>query len=183
MELHIIHLPHRSDRLTLLNQEFETQNITAYKIWNGIIHPSNPATGISQAHKQIVRYALENGLPEILIGEDDLKFTAPGAFDYYLQQKPTEYDLYLGGISYGQLNSDNTVNDFSGTLLYMVHERFYQTFLSIPEDKNLDRSLKHKGKYIVCDPQPVIEHYGYSDHLKGYFDYSEFFEARNLFGR
>jgi hypothetical protein len=181
--LNIIHLSHRLDRLVLLKQELESQYITAYKLWDGIIYPGNTATGISRAHKHVVQHALENDLPEVLIGEDDLKFTAPGAFNYFLQQKPPEFDLYLGGISYGKLDNNQTVGDFAGLLLYIVDKRFYQTFLSMPEEKNLDRSLKNEGKYIVCDPQPVIEHGGHSDHLKVYMDHSDFFETRNLFGR
>jgi hypothetical protein len=38
-----------------------------------------------------------------------------------------------GGISYGLIGEDQTVSDFSGTHLYMIHESFYDTFLSIPK--------------------------------------------------
>jgi len=182
MTLNIIHLPYRIDRLILLEQEFKSENIINYKIWDGITCPGKPQTGISKAHKQVVRYALENHLPEILIGEDDLHFTVMGAFNHFLIQKPAEYDLYLGGISYGKLSNDKLVDDFAGLLLYMVHERFYETFLSIDEDKHLDRALKHRGRYVVCDPQPVVEHSGYSDNQKEYMDASVFFQNRNLFG-
>jgi len=165
----------------LLEHELNSENITRYRLWDGIVCPGKVQTGIAKAHKQIVRYAKEKNLPEILIGEDDLHFCAPGAFNYFLSQKPTDYDLYLGGLSNGKLSKDKLVDDFAGLLLYMVHERFYETFLAIVEDKHLDRSLKFKGKYVVCDPQPVIEHSGYSDNMKEYVDASIFFSGRNLF--
>ena len=117
MVLNIIHLPHRTDRLKLLNQELIEQNILDYKIWDGIIDKSIPQKGISQAHKQIVKYAQEEKLSEILIAEDDLYFTAKGAFDYFLKNKPSDFDIYLGGIHEGKVKQDNTVADFSGTTL------------------------------------------------------------------
>jgi len=182
MTLHIIHLPERIDRLELLQKELEQESITDYKIWNGIVDPSKTARGISRSHKQIVRFALENGLTEVLIGEDDLHFTAPGAFAYFMSQKPTDYDIYLGGPSHGKLDAANKVNDFAGLLLYVIHHRFYETFLSIPENQHIDRGLRYKGEFIVCNPWPVIEHSGYSDNLKEYCDSSIFYGHRKLFG-
>lgn len=181
MVLNIIHLPHRFDRLALLQRELESENITEVRIWGGIICIENPCTGISRAHKQVVQYAMESNLPEILIGEDDLHFSSRGAFNYFMHQKPIEYDLYLGGLSGGKVSRDKLVDDFSGLLLYMVHARFYKTFLSIDETKNLDRALKFHGRYVVCDPQPVVEHEGYSDNLKAFEDFHACFKDRNLF--
>lgn len=183
MTLHIINLPHRTDRLLKLREELADQGITDFRIWDGIIHPTSPKTGISQAHKQIIQYALEKELSEILIAEDDVKFTAPGAFAHFMINKPKLYDLYLGGISYGNLKEDKTVEDFAGLLLYMVHERFYRTFLSINEKQHIDRGLRDKGRYIVCDPQPAIEQDGHSDNWNQYFEGAIFYKNRRLFGR
>lgn len=182
MTLHIIHLPHRTDRWELLLKEFQQESITDYKIWNGIVDSSKAAKGISRSHKQIVQFALENEYPEVLIGEDDLHFTAPGAFAYFLGEKPTDYDIYLGGPSHGKLDSANKVKDFAGLLLYIIHRRFYETFLSIPDDQHIDRGLRCKGEFIVCNPWPVIEHSGYSDNLKEYCDASIYYGHRQLFG-
>jgi hypothetical protein len=183
MTLHIIHLSRRTDRLSQLQEELTRQGVEEYRIWEGIIDPLCPYRGISKAHKEIVAFALEQKYPKILIGEDDLKFTAPGAMNYFLQMEPPEYDLYLSGISYGHINDDQMVNDFSGTYLYMIRETFYQTFLSLPETGDIDRKLKGLGRYIVCNPFVAIQHDGFSDNTKRYMDYSPYFFGRNLFGR
>jgi hypothetical protein len=182
MRLNIIHLFHRTDRWKLLMREITEQEITKYKIWSGIIDESLPCRGISQAHKQIVKDAKKNKLPEVLIGEDDLHFTAPGAFDFFLRNKPSDYDIYLGGIVYGKIMEDNTVDDFSGNTLYLVNERFYDTILSVPEEYHLDRALKCRGKFIVSNPFVVIPQNGYSDNHKREFNYLSYLKGRKLFG-
>lgn len=182
MILHIIHLPERQDRLVLLKAELEQQNIQNFRIWEGVRNIENPKKGISIAHKKIVQFARETQLPAVLIGEDDLKFTATGAFDFFLRNIPQNYDIYLAGIIYGKLKPDNSVDDFSGTMLYVLHQRFYDIFLSIPEDQHLDRALALKGKYIVCNPMAAIQHNGYSDNSKRYYNYEPYVRNRRLYG-
>lgn len=106
-----------------------------------------------------------------MIAEDDIKFTARGAFDYFIKNEPQEYDLYLGGIIYGNINSDNTVCDFAGTHFYKIKQKFYDTFLSIPEGKDIDRLLANKGKFIVCNPFVAIQNNGFSDNQKRHQNY------------
>ena len=171
MTIHIIHLPHRNDRYKLLLKELESQHIKDFRIWEGIVDTEIISRGISRAHKQIVRHAKALQLPDVLIAEDDLHFTAPGAFQYFLDNKPVDYDIYLGGITWGWIGENNEVNDFSGITLYMVNENFFDRFLSIPADKDLDRQLRHKGKFIVCNPMVVIQHDGFSDNHKRYFSF------------
>ncbi len=181
MQLNIIHLPQRRDRWQILMKELYQQGIANYKVWDGILDTHNTAKGISKSHKQIVKYAKYNNLPEVLIAEDDLKFTDKEAFKFYLHRKPIDYDLYLGSIYLGELAQDNTVRDFSGLIFYTVNQRFYETFLSIPEHDNLDRLLRNTGKFIVCNPFTVIQHNGVSDNAKQYCNYDHYLEGRILF--
>ena len=181
MLLNVIHLAKRADRFDLLKKELHSQNIKKHKIWDGIIDPNIPVRGISQAHKQIVRYAQRKKLPEILIGEDDLHFTEEVAFQFFINNKPLDYDIYLGGILEGKIKKDNTVIDFSGLTFYLINERFYNIFLSMPENFNLDRALRNKGKFIVCNPFVVVQHNGFSDNVKQFCNYDEYFKDRNLF--
>jgi hypothetical protein len=180
MTLHVIHLSRRRDRLDTLQEELLAQGVEEYRIWEGLEDPLYPYRGISKAHKQVVGFAREQKYPKILIGEDDLKFTAPGALAYFLKKEPPVYDLYLGGISYGSINDDQTVNDFSGTHLYMIRESFYQTFLSLPETGDIDRKLKGLGRYIVCNPFVALQHNGFSDNTKRFMDYGPYFSGRSL---
>jgi hypothetical protein len=182
MILNIIHLSNRVDRWDLLQKELQQQNIIEYKIWNGIVDPILILRGISKAHKQIIKDAKEKNLPEVLIGEDDLYFTAKDAFQFFMDNKPSDYDIYLSGVLYGRIKSDNTIADFSGATLYMVSERFYETFLSVPENIHIDRALRNMGKFVVCNPFVVIQHNGFSDNKKQYCNYEPLLKNRKLFG-
>ncbi|MBS1520577.1 MAG: hypothetical protein JST50_06245 [Bacteroidetes bacterium] len=177
----IIHLSHRRDRLDLLKGELQNQNIFEYKMWDGIIDPTIPARGISQAHKQIVKYARKEKMSEILIVEDDIHFTAEGAFQFFINNKPPDYDIFLGSIYEGNIRKDNTVDDFSGLTIYIINERFYDIFISAPENVNLDRALYNKGKFVVCNPFIAIQHNGFSDNLKRFCNYEECLNGRTLY--
>jgi len=180
--LNIIHLNHREDRFQLLQNQLITTRIKTC-IWPGIEDAKNPEKGIAKAHKQIVAYANHQKLPAITIAEDNILFTAPGAFDYYLKHEPEDYDLYLGSTYYGNIKEDNTIDDFAGLILYTIHQRFYKTFLSIPEEGHFDRALAYKGKYVVCNPFVALQHNGFSDNKKKYIDYNWCMKDRELFVR
>lgn len=181
MQLHIIHLKARKDRAQLLEQQLLEQNITNYKIWEGIEDNENPKRGIAKAHKQIIKWASNQNLPSILIAEDDIKFTARQAFEYFIKNEPNDFDLYLGGITHGKIDTDNSVTDFAGTHFYKINQKFYKTFLLLPEDKDIDRSLAHKGKFIVCNPFIAIQQNGFSDNQKKYQNYELYIQNRQLF--
>lgn len=121
---------------------------------------------ISRAFKQIVRYAKENNLPMVCIGEDDLIFTAPGAWKYYLDNMPDEFDIFFGGIYAGQLEGNRIVNGYSGHTLITVHKNFYDFFLSANENDHLDRFFGNycfEKKFIVCLPFVCKQNGGYSE--------------------
>ena len=70
MKLHIIHLEHRTDRTNELEEELASQGITDYMFWQGFHDMEKPSRGIAKAHQQIVAWAADKSLPEVLIGED-----------------------------------------------------------------------------------------------------------------
>jgi hypothetical protein len=181
MTLNIIHLPHRIDRLELLKNDLITQEIVDYRIWDGILDEEKPFRGIAQAHKRIIAWARDQNLPKVMIAEDDIKFTAKGAFKHFLNYEPRDYDMYLAGTYFGQIDTDNSILDFSGTMLYIIQQQFYDTFLSLPEKTNFDRELASKGKYIVCNPFTAIQHPGYSDNRKAVVDFDKYLRGRKLF--
>lgn len=53
MQLNIIHLKQRIDRLELLEKQLFEQNIEDYKFWEGVVDEKNPKRGIAKAHKQL----------------------------------------------------------------------------------------------------------------------------------
>lgn len=179
MTVNIIHDKDRKDRWRLLQQEIATHNLDV--VYWPAVHHHNPRTGISRAHKQIVQWARDSRLPEILIAEDDFRLTAPGAFQYYISQKPEVYDIYLGGTLFGKQDRENKVRRFAGTHFWMIHSRFYNTILSLNEGLNIDTAVQKKGLFYVCDPMVAIVHDSYSDRLKAFTDHRKYFEGRKLF--
>jgi GT2 family glycosyltransferase len=165
MELHIIHLPHRTDRLQFLKQEIAEQEIANYRIWNGIT-TAIPSNGIARAHQQIITYAKANRMTEIMIAEDDIHFTAPGAFNFFIRHRPVVYDIYLGGILWRDTKDHETLVDFCGLALYMIHEKFYDKFLGLTGDMDIDRELAGKGNFTLCQPMVAMQYNGYSDNRK-----------------
>ena len=126
---------------------------------------------------------MDETFPEVLVAEDDIHFTSPGAFRLFLDNKPIEYDIYLGGIIWGKIKEDNSVDDFSGNTLYMVNSRFYSTILSVSEEKDFDRVVANKGKFFVCKPMVVVQHNGYSDNQKRHIDFDPYIRRTKLYGR
>ena len=190
-ELHVLHLPERIDREELFMREFCQQGIATYRIWPGIKHDVVFA-GISAAHKQIVRYAKTVGLKSIVICEDDIKFTHPTSFEYYLKNTPEDFDLYLGSVYMGTLNPDNTVDDFSGLTLYTVHERYYDKFLATPQMNHIDRAQaeqdpdnpairKPRGIFKVCYPYAAIQYLTFSNQHNSVVDHRVWLQGRRLY--
>ena len=124
---------------------------------------------ISRAFKQIIRYAKQMNLRMVTIAEDDMKFTSAGAWQYYLDNLPDDFDIYSGGIYHGQLLENRIVNGYSGNTLITVHERFYDFFLQADEKQHLDNWLGNfafEKRYIVCLPFVVRQIGGYSENKK-----------------
>lgn len=165
MTINIIYTPNPDpykDRWQSLSQELASQNITDFRIWPGIIDKIMPFRGVSKAHKQIVKWAKETGLDQIMIAEDDIKFTCQRSFQYFLDNKPIDFDLYLSSVYHGKIESDNTITEFCGLTLYIIHSRFYNDFLKITEQNHLDMSLKNTGKFVVCNPFIAVQRNGWS---------------------
>lgn len=161
MILNIITLPERKEQI---KSEVDRLGITAI-YWPAIILPST-VQAISRSHKLIVHFAMENNMPEIAIAEDDCIFTSLNSFQYFLDNKPEDFDIYLGNHYSGVKRKDNTLYGFTGLTIYIIHSRYYRQFLSTPDTKNIDRAQDGKGKFIVCQPEIARQRNGYSYHRK-----------------
>ncbi len=188
--VNIISLPHRTDRRENANREANEQGFEI-KYWDGIVNQVLPFVGVAQAHIRIVQAAKMNGLDEVIIGEDDLKLTAPGAWQYYLDNKPKEFDLYLAGIyNYhgvgGTLDGNNRVKDFfCGMTLYTVPSHYYDQFLATRLMNHIDRELSKRSyidKFIVCNPMVVMQSDGFSDLKQQDCKYGDYLKGKPLFG-
>lgn len=133
--------------------------------WDAIVMPST-MRAISRSHKQIVRWAKEQGLKSIAIAEDDIYFTSLRGWKYFLDNEPDDYDIYIGGHYSGVHFPDNTVHGFTGLTLYKIADRFYDTFLNVSEFRNIDAAITGLGKFTICNPEVAKQRNGYSFHRK-----------------
>lgn len=170
--VNIIHLPRREDRMLNIIRQAETQGFE-YRLWEGI-EQGNAMRDIGDSHKQIVQFAKENGMPEILIGEDDLMFVKPGEFDRFLAEKPAQYDLYLSGIYSGDV-VNGRVKIFAGLHLYFINARYYDKFLTSRPEQHIDTGQANKGVFYVSQPFTCYQADGYSDQAKSKTDYNKKF--------
>ncbi len=179
-------LRNREERILSVVRQSKALGIKL-RIWEGeTSHEKFPCINISRAFKKIVRYAKEERLPYVTIAEDDIVFTSPHSWRYYIENIPDDFDLYLGGIYAGQLDGNRIVNGYSGHTLITVHERFYDFFLGatnetiISADSHLDVWLgKHcrEKKYVVCTPFVCKQLGGYSENKNAIMDYSTMYES------
>lgn len=190
--LNIISLPHRLDRQQSYMEEMNRQNI-AYKVWPGVTTYKEYTShrNISLSHKEIVRDAKIKGLPKVIIAEDDIRFSSAGAWKYYLENTPKEFDLYAGVIYAGEVDPQTnriiSTKGMSGTnTLYTISEKFYDFFLMTDESKHLDRELGRFGnikQYYVCNPMVCYQSGGYSDNHRKELTYETYLENIKLYGQ
>lgn len=188
----------RQDRITHIITEFANQGVEDYEFWFGKKFDP-PFTAISQSHKMIVQNAKKNGLEMCCISEDDVKFSDKGSWQYFIENIPKNFDLYLSSIYYGQINEYNIVEDFSALTLYIIHSRYYDTFLSTPENVHIDRGQckwvtlptptcetmpMPRGRFVVCNPFTSFQIEGYSDNVKRQTNYfQEYMSHRKFYAR
>lgn len=187
----IIHDPKRTDRHKLLMAELKTQNISNVNFWPAIIIDNDPITGCSESHKNIIRWAMKNQLDEVVIWEDDIKFTAPKAWYFFLHRYRTtwgRYGLFLGGSYYTkdieQLNTGVRIRTFSGSHCMIVRKELYRHILNCPPGMHLDIWISSAGSlftYYLCMPMIAIQCPGYSDIAKKPVDYSNMIPDNMIF--
>lgn len=174
------------DRHILVEQikkEMKRQGIEDYKLWPSVHIAHKPKrTGISKAHKQIVEWALIEGLPEVCIMECDVWFPANDGYEYFLKNKPDKYDLYLGGLSRGDIDENKITKRYTGQFCYFIHERYYTIFLATNEDLDIDGAQSDRGEFHVCYPYACFCYPGHSDNAEGQVDYSHLLVGIDVYG-
>ncbi len=181
--VNVINLPHRIDRMMQFDKQSKEQEFE-YKRWDGQIVQQIPFLGISKSHKSIIQYAKSSGMTSVTVSEDDTCFSSFGAWDYYCENEPNEYDIYFGSVYKSIIEKGKMNFGLSGLTLYTVHERFYDTFLSMKEMNHLDRELGRfawKYDYIVCEPMVAYQSDGWSDNKQSDEKYGYLLEGIELY--
>jgi len=181
--INCINIRRRTDRRQSAISEFNKVH-ASYLFWDGI-EGGIPKTNISQAFKNIVRFAKNNDLDKIIIAEDDISFPHPKAYQHYLDNMPEDADLYLASnYADGAVHDENFVTtNFRGMTLVTVFKRYYDTFLGVAENRHIDVALTlTRGRFIMCYPYAATQYPGYSDQRKKYCDDSLRLKKKLIFG-
>lgn len=146
--------------------ELKRQGIKDFDIWPCILDKT-VVSSISKSFKMIVEDAKEKGLSEVVIAEDDLSFPAQDGWEYFLKNKPDDFDIYIGGTYL--LNQPDSwkgpivkVDSYVGNHLIIIHEKYYDRFLQTPEDLHIDTAQEGKGDFYVCFPFAALQRPGFS---------------------
>lgn len=188
MKIFVLHDPRRptieSDRLIaeldrqgLQEEDYEMQYSILPNSFEGA--PTTTEQSINWSHKNLVQLAKLFGHLEVCILESDVMFPHPEGWKYFLENKPDHFDLYLGGVySLNQGAQDRLepgacdIHNFAGMHCYIIHSRFYEKFLSVPDDMHIDLALAGYGVYKVCYPFSAIQRQGWSANAKAEVNYN-----------
>lgn len=176
MIINVINLTHRKQRRASLIAHLEDMGCL-YRFWDGVYNPSVMGfKNVSDSHKKIVADAKQRNLKYVLIAEDDLRFSSPKSLEYFCANIPDSFDLYLGMIYSGVIQDGRVMTGFSGLQFYLIHQKFFNVFLSLPDKKHLDQSLgemAYKYEYHVCDPFICYGESGWSDNFNRQWVFKE----------
>lgn len=170
MQVHIILDNRRVERAEQCLQEVERQQIPVTRYWQPVPDTKSVVRSINLSHKAIIQYAKDNRLPEVCVLEDDVFFPAADGWQYFLRNKPSDFDIYLGGTYALEYPVTNPISRIDGFHCYIMAERFYDTFLSVPDDVHIDTVLDGKGLFHLCYPMAAIQRPAWSYNLNQFTD-------------
>lgn len=183
--INVIYDDRNADDYPRLLGEFIKQTVTPkHKFWNCIINKDSVVKSINASHKMIVNYAKDNNLPYVCIAEQDLEFTCEKSWEYFLEQMPQDFDIYLGCsyIKNAIPNSEVVDNLICGFHLYVVDQKFYDAFLSVPDDAHIDTAVGDlKGNFVFCKPFVALQRVGYSANNKTIVNYNAILQQEDIY--
>ena len=178
MKVNIIFDSRRQEKYDPLINELKNQGIANYTIWPCLIYPS-VVKSINASHKMIVKNAKDNGEPECVLMEDDCYFPAADGWKYFLDNKPEDYDLYLAATYV----VTKPLKHICGFHLYCVHEKFYEKFLSVPDESHIDTVMDSvKGDFVFCYPFAALQRPGFSANNKSVVNYNLILKKEDIYG-
>lgn len=183
-----------SRRLSAANEFIKAKG---FPIWMDAVYLKNnsPQNGIAAAHKRCVKVAKQQDWPYVIIAEDDVVFSSPDSIKHFVESManlPLDWDIFLGGI-YGSktFNHDYEniyrVTDASGFHFYAVNNRFYETFLKVEKNHNIDRwttSMNYgKANAFCIYPYVAYQANGFSENVGREVDYTFLLKDKQFYGK
>lgn len=153
-----INLDTRTDRKSFFENQMRMIGINNAKRFNAIKHNIG-AIGCSLSHLELLKYAKQQNMDHILIMEDDIMFTKPIMFTYYLNNvlaKHKNFDvLLIAGNNMGQYSRlDNfcvKISKCQTTTGYLVKSHYYDRLIRNYEEgiNNLKQHPTLMNKYAI----------------------------------
>jgi len=177
---YIINLKHRTDRYDHMVNEMKKFPIN-YEFIEGIVDDTK--TCFQSQHK-CINLAKQRKLPYVLILEDDAVFTEDALEKLEIAFKEVnelQWDMFFLGANLQSRAERVTSNLLKLTSAYaahayMVHERFYDTILNLPQICEMDvHYCNLMSIHNVYMPDPMIAYQlpSYSDLQDGFRDYNQ----------
>lgn len=123
----------------------------------------------------MVRNAMERGDKECCIFEDDIMFPAEDGWEYFLQNKPEDFDIYIGGTYL--LDEPDTwkpplvkVESYVGNHCIIIAEKYYERFLAHPDKDHIDN--QRGGDFYVCFPFAALQRSAWSSNNRATVNYN-----------
>ena len=181
MKIFLIHDPLRKDRELLFTKEFTEQGITEWELMPAVKNLAKVTLNIAEAHKNCIRRAQKENLPQCVIMEDDLAFSAPGAYNRFLEffkELPENWNVFTSG-SYDYQAAAATeslfeniikLQRFSGLHCYAVNSVYYDKFLDVNVTGHFDKLLR--GNLYMTYPMLCLQHPGFSNTVNRQVNYN-----------
>lgn len=188
--INILHDPRYINKRSEVGIEALRQDLVEYRFWEPIEDINSAIRSINLSHKQIIKWAKDKELEEVCVWEDDCMFPAKDGWDRFLKLKPKEYDLYLGGayglnkVAWGRVRKEQgivEVHNFVGLHCYFCHSRYYDKFLSVPDDQHIDTIQAGLGKFYLCYPMVALQRPGFSANNKAVVNYNSSLEEEDIY--
>lgn len=176
---YIINLKHRTDRYDHMITEMKKLPIS-YEFVDGIIDETKTCF---QSQKKCIQLAKQNNLPYVLVLEDDATFT-DNVIEIlqktFSEIQEMDWDMFFLGanLQAPAIRISDSLLKLTGAYAahaYIVHERFYDTILELPHDREMDvhyHDLMLNHNVYMCDPIIAYQLPSYSDLQSGYRDYN-----------
>jgi glycosyl transferase family 25 len=185
--VYYINLGHRTDRKEHVEKEFTILGIKKFNRF-AAIHMNNGAIGCTLSHIKVLENAKKEGLPYIMVCEDDIQFTKPTLFKDQLNgllQSGETWDVIL--IAGNNLPPYIKTNEYcvqvrqcQTTTGYIVKQDYYDTLIENMREGvkklmaephrhflyALDKYwffLQHRDKWLLVTPLTVVQRVDYSD--------------------
>jgi len=181
----ILYDDRRLEHFPLIVEEMKRQNIVNYK-WVSPIMSNSVVKSINISQKSIVQKAKDNGEEMVCIIEQDIMFPSENGWQYFLENIPKDFDVYIGGtylIDNGYVWESPLVKvkEWIGNHCIIIAERYYDTFLSLPDDKHIDTENKGLGEFFVCYPFPALQRSGFSANNMCEVNYNSILQAKDIY--